>query len=363
MNEFLDRVYYDNTIQQYLIAFGIIFLGLLIVKVFRRSILTRIEKLTTKTKTNIDNYLVHNFDKFGIPAIYLLIVYFGLNYLILPERIENILKVALIFALTILGIRLFSSVVQSVLKAYLRRQKGGEERVKQLAGLMLLINLMIWMVGLLFLFSNLGFDVSAVIAGMGIGGIAIALAAQNILGDLFNYFVIIFDRPFEIGDFLIIDDKLGNVEHIGIKTTRIRSLSGEQLVFSNGDLTTSRIRNYKRMFRRRIVFNVGVTYQTPLDKLKQIPEIIKSIVESLEDVTFDRSHFASFDDSSLRFETVYFVEVADFNIYMDRQQEINFRIYSEFEALGVEIAYPTRTLFLNMEKDEMEEKNNPSMTE
>ena len=349
MNEILDNIYYDNTVRQYLIAFGIIFFGLLLIRLFKKSILTRIEKLTTNTRTRIDSYLVQSFDKYGIPAIYILTVYFGINYLIIPERVEEVLNVALIFAMTILGIRLVSSVVQTIFKGYLRRQENGEERLKQLSGLMLIINIFIWIVGLLFLFSNLGFDVSAVITGLGIGGIAIALAAQNILGDLFNYFVILFDRPFEVGDFLIIGDKLGSVEHIGIKTTRLRSLSGEQLIFSNADMTQSRIHNYKRMFRRRVVFNIGVTYQTSLPDLKRIPPIIRSIVEAREDTTFDRSHFASFDDSSLRFETVYFVTSPDYNLFMDIQQEINFRIYEEFEKLGIEIAYPTRTLYMNME--------------
>lgn len=359
MNEFLDKVYYDNTIQQYLIAFGIIFFGILIIRLFKKALLSRVEKITTNTRTKFDKFIVLYFDKYGIPAIYILTAYLGVNYLGIPERVEDIIEIALTFALTILGIMLVSSVVQAILKSYLRRQENGEDRVKQLAGLMLIINIVVWMIGLLFLFSNLGFDVSAVIAGFGIGGIAIALAAQNILGDLFNYFVILFDRPFEVGDFLIIDDKLGSVEYIGVKTTRLRSLSGEQLVFSNGDLTTSRIRNYKRMFRRRVVFSVGVTYQTSLPNLKKIPSIIRSIVESLESVAFDRAHFASYDDSSLRFEIVYYVEDPDYNVYMDRQQEINFRIYEEFQKLGVDIAYPTRTLYLNTEKNAPETTAEP----
>lgn len=359
MNEFLDKVYYDNTVQQYLIAFGIVFFGILLIRLFKRSILVRVAKITTNTRTKLDSLIVHYFDKYGIPAIYILTAYFGINYLFLPERVDDILKVALTFALTILGIRLVSSIVQAILKSYLKRQENGDDRVKQLGGLMLIINLVVWMIGLLFLFSNLGFNVSAVIAGLGIGGIAIALAAQNILGDLFNYFVILFDRPFEAGDFLIIDDKLGSVEYIGVKTTRLRSLSGEQLVFSNADMTQSRIRNYKRMFRRRVLFSVGVTYQTSLENLKKIPNILRSIVEARENVAFDRAHFASYDDSSLRFEIVYYVEGPDYNEYMDRQQEINFGIYEEFQKLGVDIAYPTRTLYLNMKKNAPETSTVP----
>lgn len=216
---------------------------------------------------------------------------------------------------------------------------------------MIIVNVIIWAVGLLFLFDNLGFDVTTMIAGLGVGGIAIALAAQNILGDLFNYFVIFFDRPFEIGDFVIVDDKMGTVEYIGIKTTRLKSLSGEQLVFANSDLTSSRIHNYKRMQRRRIVFKLGVVYQTSLEQVQQIPDVLRKAVEAQNEgqeevLIFDRAHFASYGESSLNFEVVYNVLSADYNKYMDVQQAINFRIYEAFERMGVAFAYPTRTLHI-----------------
>ncbi|MCZ7615125.1 MAG: mechanosensitive ion channel family protein [Ignavibacteriaceae bacterium] len=170
---------------------------------------------------------------------------------------------------------------------------------------------------------NLGFDISAVIAGLGIGGIAIALAAQTILGDLFSYFVIFFDRPFEVGDFITVQDKSGTVEYTGIKTTRLRSLSGEQLVFSNHDLTNSRIHNYKKMERRRVVFTLRVIYQTTAEQIESIPKLVREIIESQQDVAFDRGHFASYGDFSLNFEFVYFVLEADYNKYMNIQQAIN----------------------------------------
>jgi small-conductance mechanosensitive channel len=218
---------------------------------------------------------------------------------------------------------------------------------------MLLVNAIIWIIGILFLFDNMGYNVTTIIAGLGIGGIAVALAAQNILGDLFNYFVIFLDRPFEVGDFIIIDEKRGVVEHIGIKTTRLKSLSGEQLVFSNSDLTTSRIHNYKRMQRRRILFNLSVIYQTSHENLKQIPEVLKSIVlEQAEMVEFDRAHFSGYGDSSLDFEIVYFVLDSAYNTYMDIQQKINLRIFEEFKKMGVEFAYPTRTLYVTNQKEE-----------
>jgi small-conductance mechanosensitive channel len=196
---------------------------------------------------------------------------------------------------------------------------------------------------------NLGFNISAVIAGLGIGGIAIALAAQAILGDLFSYFVIFFDRPFEVGDFIVVGDKTGTVEYTGIKTTRIRALSGEQLVFSNTDLTNSRIHNFKKMQERRVVFKLGVVYQTPTAQLEEIPKIVRAIIEKHTDVRFDRGHFASYSDFSLNFEFVYFVFGAEYVKYMDTQQSINLEIYKEFEKRKIEFAYPTQTLYLNKE--------------
>ncbi len=359
MNDFLETTYFNNTVLEYLIALGTIILGFIIVKLFKRFFIKRLRKWTSKTSTSADDYVVDIIAKFGIPAIYAAIVYIVLNSLTLSERAENIISIAMTVVITYLIIQFVSTIIISILRVYVRKQENGEEKIKQIGGLILIINIIIWIVGLIFFFDNMGYDVTAIIAGLGIGGIAIALAAQNILGDLFNYFVILFDRPFEVGDFLIIDDKLGVVEYIGIKTTRIKSLSGEQLVFSNSDLTNSRIHNYKKMARRRVVFKIGVTYQTPYKKLKKIPGLLKSLVEEQEDVTFDRSHFQKYGDSSLDFEVVYYVAGADYNKYMDIQQEINFRIFEELEKMDVTIAYPTRTLYVVNEngKEKVEENN------
>ncbi|GAB3815924.1 hypothetical protein GCM10028895_10600 [Pontibacter rugosus] len=219
---------------------------------------------------------------------------------------------------------------------------------------MLIINIIIWGIGLLTLLDNLGYDVTTVVAGLGIGGIAVALAAQNILGDLFNYFVIFFDRPFEVGDFIVIDEKAGVVDKIGVKTSRVKSLSGEQLVFSNSDLTNSRIHNYKRMEQRRILFKIGVTYQTPYATLQEIPALLKTIIDEQETTRYDRAHFSSYGDSSLDFEIVYYVLSSDYNVYMDVQQKINLRIFKEFELIGIDFAFPTRTVFWANQEQEKE---------
>jgi small-conductance mechanosensitive channel len=182
----------------------------------------------------------------------------------------------------------------------------------------------------------------------------VALAAQNILGDLFNYFVIFLDRPFEVGDYIALGDKSGTIEHIGVKTTRLKSLTGEQLIISNSDLTSSRIHNYKRMQRRRIQFNLGVTYETSLENLQALPDLLRQIISEQKLVEFDRAHFASYGDSALDFAIVYHVLSSEYNTYMDIQQAINMRIFKEFQQRGIEFAYPTQKLYVVNEQLEEE---------
>lgn len=198
----------------------------------------------------------------------------------------------------------------------------------------------------LLILDNLGVDITAMVAGLGIGGVAVALAAQNILGDLFASASIALDKPFVIGDFIIVGEQLGTVERIGLKTTRVRSLSGEQLIFSNNDLLQSRIRNFKRMYQRRVVFRINVVYQTPYEKLAAIAPMLREAVEAQEQTRFDRAHFAECGSHSLDYEVVYFVLSPDFNLYMDIQQAINLAIVRRFEEEGIEFAYPTQTIFV-----------------
>jgi small-conductance mechanosensitive channel len=209
-----------------------------------------------------------------------------------------------------------------------------------------MLRLVVWAAVLLVLLDNLGVNITALIAGLGVGGIAVALAAQNVLGDLFASLSIVLDKPFVVGDFIVIGDFLGTVEHVGLKTTRLRSLSGEQVVFSNTDLLNSRIRNYGRMFERRVVSSIGVVYQTPSAKVRSIPATIREIVEAQQKVRFDRAHFQKFGDSALVFEFVYYVLTPDYNAYMDVQQSINLALLERFAAEGIEFAYPTTTVFL-----------------
>lgn len=191
---------------------------------------------------------------------------------------------------------------------------------------------------------NLGVDVKALVAGLGIGGIAIALAAQNVLGDLLASLSIVFDKPFVVGDYIVVGTEKGTIEYIGIKSTRVRSLSGEELIFSNRDLLESRVHNFKRMVRRRLVQRFGVLYTTPPHVLRQIPVEVKALVDTNPLIEFERCHFVQLGESSLDFELVFFVLDSDFKLASDLQQEILFLIIEKFNSMGIGFAFPTRTV-------------------
>ena len=237
------------------------------------------------------------------------------------------------------------------------------ERVTTLRALSFVGRTALFTIAALLALDNVpGVKITTLVASLGIGGIAVAMALQNILGDIFASLSILLDKPFVVGDFIIVEAHMGIVEYIGLKTTRIRSLSGEQLIFSNSDLLKSRIRNYKRMAERRVVFSIGVVYQTGYENLKMIPGIIRKIIDDQNHTRFDRAHFQGYGDYSLDFETVYYVLSPDYNLYMDIQQLINLEIFRQFESMGIEFAYPTQTVFLNGEPKQGRLEPHPSNT-
>jgi small-conductance mechanosensitive channel len=345
--EILKQSFLGNRLLDYLFCVSLLLAGLLFIKIFRRIFLRRLKKWAQKTSTSLDDFLVRLIERILLPLAYLGALYLSINILSLSTLLQRIINIAAMAVLTLFIARLATILINYGFNIYWIRRDRDANLKRSLNGILRITKVVVWGLAVIFFLDNLGFKISAVIAGLGIGGVAVALAAQAVLGDLFSYFAIIFDRPFEVGDFIIIGEYLGTIEYIGIKTTRIRSLSGEQLIFSNTDLTNSRVRNYKRMEKRRVVFRLGVTYQTSLEQLKAIPGIIENIIKNVKDTIFDRAHFFSYADFSLVFEVVYYVIGSNYNKYMDIQQEINFAIKKEFEERSIEFAYPTQTLYLS----------------
>ncbi len=344
----LTDTFYGNEIQTWLIALGAAVGTLIALRLVEQVLIVRIQRLTERTSTILDDVVIGALRKTKLTYLLIVSVFAGSIWLSLPDDVRSVLwRVTIVATLIQAGIWL-SAALQIWLQNY-RKVEADGANLMTMNALSLLGRMALWATILLLVLDNLGVDVTALVAGLGIGGIAIALAVQNILSDLFASLSIVLDKPFVLGDFVVVGDMAGSVEHIGIKTTRIRSISGEQLVFSNADLLGSRVRNFGRMRERRVVVSLGVTYQTPADKLERLPGFIREAVEAQDQVRFDRSHFASYGDSALNFETVYYVHSSDYTLHMDIQQAINLAIYRKFADEGIEFAYPTQTLFIEKE--------------
>lgn len=349
-NDVMSQEFLGNSVKAWLIAiaiFAAIYIG---VRIFKYLLIRYLKQLAARTTTQLDDFLIEAVRVSVVPMLYFGGAYVAVTSLALSDKVRNIMHIAILVIMTFYVLRIITSAIKYAVYSYIDKKEDAELKKKQVRGILIIVNVIVWALGIVFLLDNMGRDVTAIIAGLGVGGIAIALAAQTILGDLFSYFVIFFDQPFEIGDFIIVDDKNGVVEYVGVKTTRIRTLNGEILVMSNTDLTNSRLHNYKKMLRRRIVFKIGVVYQTSYEQLQAIPGYIKEIIDSVDDTTLDRTHFSGYGDSSLDFETVYYVEEPDYTVYMDKQQQIYLALFKKFTDEGIVFAYPTRTLFLTMEK-------------
>lgn len=340
-------LFMGNTMKDCLIAVGVAVGALVVLLIVKQLLVTRLKSAAEKTKTRIDDLAVELVRKTNVLFTIAAAAYLGALFLQLTDEVNTVVRAVVVIVALIQGGLWGNQVLAYWITRVLEpKAKDDPGRRTALAPLRFVGKLVIWSVVLLVSLDNLGVEISALLAGLGVGGLAVALAVQNVLGDLFASLSIVLDRPFEIGDFIIVGDLLGTVEHIGLKTTRVRSLSGEQLVFANTDLLGSRIRNYKRMRERRIVFGLGVTYETPLEKLSRIPEMLKQVVESKEQTRFDRAHFKEYGNFALNFEVVYYMLVPDYNAYMDTQQAINLELFRLFQEEGIEFAYPTSTIHL-----------------
>lgn len=310
-------------------------------------IVGRVSILAKRTKNQIDDMLVAMLD--GTRKVFL-----GLVALLIAVQFVSdeapalavIRRVVFLGALVQAGLWV-NHLVRFWSEWYVEKQGDhGKTQVTAVNALGLAARILLWSILAVLTLDNFGVDITALVAGLGIGGIAIALAVQNVLQDLLAYVSIVVDKPFSHGDYLVMGEYSGTVEHIGIKSTRLRSISGEQLIFSNNDLLGSRIRNYRRMYERRVSIEIGVTYDTPRAILEQIPQMIQTIVESEEDVRFNRSHMTSFGDSAILFQTIYHMTNPDYTLHMDRRQAINLNIHKVFEDKGIEFAFPTQTIHI-----------------
>lgn len=358
----LDKVYLGNSLQSWLVALCILLGVFFLLKIIQRKAISRLSGTTRETDNQIDDLLISMLKKTKFFILLVASAYLASRVVVLGPSVEPLWQKAVVLLLIIQG-GLWAGagikfLIGRVLQKKLDQDAAGASTVTLLG---FAARLILWVIVALLILGNLGVNITGLIAGLGIGGIAVALAVQNILGDLLASLSIVLDKPFVIGDFIVVDSLSGTVEHIGLKTTRVRSISGEQLIFSNNDLLKSRIHNNKRREQRRIVFTFGVMYSTPLEKIRRAKSIVWDIITKIPQVRLDRVHFKEYGAQALVFEVVYFVLLPDYMLYMDIQERINLEMFEQFQSEGIEFAYPVQTVFLRQapspirqEKDEPE---------
>ncbi len=344
----LERSFYHNALSRWLLAVlilaAVLFFSWLLVRVLSRKLM----KAARKTETKADDLIAHLLKKTKFFFLFVLSVFVASLVLSLPAPIPLLLRKVLGLAFLLQGAVWGTTLIAFWIEHYVREKRGDDAEAKTtFSALGFLLRLVLWSLIVLIGLDNLGVNVTALITGLGIGGVAVALALQSILGDVFGSLSIALDKPFVIGDYIAVDDFQGTVERVGLKTTRIRSLSGEQIVFSNADLLKSRIRNYGRMEERRIAFLLRVSRRTPSPKLAAIPGLVKRIIEGRREARFDRAHFKEVGDSSFDFEVVYWVRSPSYALYMDVQHAINLEIVRIFAKKGIGFAFPTQTVILS----------------
>jgi len=326
----------NNDLERWALALAITLGVTLALYWLRRFALHKLHALARRTDTIADDLVAQMLRKTYTIFMLAMSAYLGALALALSDKqhliVSRVAIAALILQLAIWG--------DTLLRAWRDRDVAGDGRRASRTIICFLTRLAIWVVASLMVLDNFGFNITALVASLGVGGIAVALAVQNILGDLFASLSIMLDKPFEIGDFIIVGDILGSVEHIGLKTTRLRGLGGEQVIFSNGDLLKSRIHNHKRMETRRVAFVLRVAYGSSDDQLARVPALVRDAVAAEPRAAFERAHFFNYGEWSLDFEVVYHFQSPDYIAHMDTQQAILLAIYRRFESERIRFAHP-----------------------
>lgn len=344
--EFLGLVWFGNTTLDYLIAASILAGVFIFFKIFDFFLLHRLDKLAKKTKTKWDDLAVTFLREIKWFFYLLISIYISIQYLSVHPMINKVIYYLLLIFAGYYIAKGISRAINHFIEIKMAQNEGLKDKSSSsmIKLLGVIAKIIVWTIMFLMILSNAGIEITPLIASLGIGGIAIALALQSVLSDLFGAFVIYFDKPFKEGDFIIVGSDMGVVKHIGIKSTRIQALQGQELVMSNTELVNSRVNNYKQMEKRRIVFGFGVKYDTGKQKLSKIKGIVTKIFDKVDGADLDRVHFKEFGDFSLDYEVVYYVKSADYNEYMDIQENVNTALYSDFEKAKIEFAFPTQTI-------------------
>lgn len=347
INEFLLKEIGSNEIREYLLAFLVVVAIVLITFLIRTIFVYRLRKIVTKSFSDLDDLILKAFDVLNWPLASIIGFNLAIRALTIPQSYLNIINVASSILILFFGIRLINNIVnyfanKMIIKLDSQKRESDSAVLKIISNF---LGVVIWIIGGIMILENVGYDVSTLVAGVGVSSIAIAFALQNILSDIFASVSIFFDKPFKVGDFIKVDEDSGTVQKIGIKSSRIKTLDGEELVLPNQTITKSKIRNYVDLKKRRHLFSIGVTYETPNTKLKKIPTIIQKLIETNKFTEFDRVHFKKYSDFALEFEISYYVNKKSYKEFLDVVQEINIGIKEAFEKEKIDFAYPTHVTY------------------
>lgn len=345
MDRWLAEQYFGNPLSKYLFDLFLIVFTVGLVRLIKPVFIKKLKRsLEGKTVVG-DLHFINELASFIVFLIFLVLAYVVIDQLELP-KIERAASKCLLLLFVVQTARFILRWTKEYLLKVVLPQYAPMENSSLSKTLLQITEAVIWGVVILFLLNNLGFNIWAVLTGLGIGGIAIALATQTILGDLFNYFVIYLDRPFEIGDFIHIADVKGKVVEVGVKTTRLLALTGEEVILPNSMMTSNKLQNLSRLKEKRVALMLGVVYETPVAKLQMIPGLTKVAIEAVEGIRFDRSCWIEFGDSSLNFEVIYYILSDSPAFHAQTQQRVNFKILECFEIHGIDMAYPTQRVLL-----------------
>ena len=342
-NEYLSYSFLSNSLYKYITSFVIFFISIKILYYFKKYALSKIEELSKNTETKIDDALIEIIKGISWLEYQIIAIYLATRNLTFPITLSNIIKYLLIFSITYRVVISLEKLLKFTLE-----EISGKEYEKSIKIIGIIFRVVIWIIAVLFILHNLGVKITALLTGLGIGGIAIAMASQTILGDMFNFFVILLDKPFKIGDFIVLpSQKLsGTVEEIGLKSVKIRTLTGDLLIITNSKIMSEIIQNFSYMIERRVVFTLNIVYNTPEEKLKLVPKIVKEVIENTENARFDRSNIINLGSYSIDFENVYYVKSSDYDLYVRTNEKILSEIFKKFKENNISFAYPTQKIIL-----------------
>lgn len=349
LETFLRQSFLGNSVKQWAISVTVFVLTWLLLVLITKWVISRARAAAEKTATRLDDAWLEVMGATGFFGFVAAALFFAHNFLDLTKGANQAIGRSLGILVGIQIALWVQRAVSAFLQVWLDSQKtesiANQANATTIAGAVrFLSRLTIWTVLLLVVLSNLGVEITTIVAGLGVGGVAAALAVQQVLGDVIAGLSMYFDRPFDLGDVVNVADVQGKVTKIGLRTTRIDGLGGEKIVYPNGKLASNHIRNFGKMEERRVLFGIGIEYGVPAEKIEQARALLTEIVQAMERVRFDRAHFKELGAHSLNLEVVYFVLSPDYNEYMDIQHRINMEIYRRFEVAKIPFAFPTQTL-------------------